>query len=69
MQTNPKHYTVNTLGDNRIVAGRAGYHAYYANGVTAIEVQAKNKKEAGPFDELVMKVAAIHGTERLIFHE
>jgi hypothetical protein len=47
MQTNPKHYTVNTLGDNRITAGRAGYHAYYANDVTAIEVQAKNKKEAG----------------------
>lgn len=40
-------YTVNTEGDNRDIARSAGYHAYYANGVTAIEITAQNKREAG----------------------
>lgn len=39
-------FTVNTQGNNVEIAKNKGYHAYYANGVTAIEVKAKSKKEA-----------------------
>ena len=41
-----KSYTVNTEGNNVDVAKRLGFHAYYADGVTAIEVHAKDKREA-----------------------
>jgi hypothetical protein len=41
-----KKYTVNTSGDNVGLAERLGYHAYYANGVTAIELQSSNKANA-----------------------
>jgi len=41
-----KSFTVNTSGNNVQIAKRCGYHAYYANGVTAIEVKAKNKRDA-----------------------
>ena len=41
-----KHYTVDTSGNNVQIAHEKGYHSYYANNVTAIEIQAKNKKQA-----------------------
>jgi hypothetical protein len=42
-------YTVNVSdnsGDARENAKEAGYHAYSASGITAIEIKAANKKEA-----------------------
>ena len=41
-----KSYTVNTEGDNVDTAKRLGFHAYYADGVTAIEVHANGKQGA-----------------------
>lgn len=39
-------YTVNTEGDNVDWANFHGYHAYYANGVTAIEIPAQDENDA-----------------------
>lgn len=39
-------YTVNVEGDKTKEAKLAGFHAYYANGVTAVEIQARNRKQA-----------------------
>lgn len=39
----PKHYTCNVRGDKVRKAKERGYHAYYANGVTAIEITAHSK--------------------------
>jgi hypothetical protein len=39
-------YTVNVLGNHVTNAKAKGYHAYYANNVTAIEIKAKSKEEA-----------------------
>jgi hypothetical protein len=41
-----RSYTCNVQGDCVVEAKDAGYHAYYASGVTAIEVKAKNKRGA-----------------------
>ena len=41
-----KSYTVNTEGNNVNTAMVLGYNAYYADGVTAIEVHANNKQGA-----------------------
>jgi len=41
-----KSFTVNTSGNNVQMAKDHGYHAYYANGVTAIEVKASNVANA-----------------------
>ena len=40
------NWTVNVAGDCVAAAERAGYHAYYASGVTAIEVGYCTKREA-----------------------
>lgn len=39
-------YTVNVAGNVVRKAKEHGWHAYYANGVTAIEIPAANKKAA-----------------------
>ena len=41
-----KSYTVNTEGNNVNLAKEYGYHAYYANGITAIEIRAENEIKA-----------------------
>ena len=41
-----KSYTVNTEGNNIRLANLAGYHAYYADNVTAIELKAVDKNRA-----------------------
>lgn len=39
-------YTVNVRGNVVAMANYCRYHAYYANGITAIEIWANNKLEA-----------------------
>lgn len=39
-------YTVNCRGNIVSKAKSKGYHAYYANGVTAVEIKADSKAEA-----------------------
>ena len=46
-------YTVNTAGDNRYMAEKWDYHAYYANGVTASEIPADTKEEAREIAEII----------------
>lgn len=46
MNCGKRTYTVNTLGNNVELAKLHGLNAYYANGVTAIEVPAMNAREA-----------------------
>lgn len=41
-----KSFTCNVQGNVVDQAKQAGYHAYYANGVTAIEVKALNARAA-----------------------
>ena len=53
-------YTVNTLGNNVEVAKNAGFNAYHANGVTAIEVPAKNKAEARQIVKRRLNLIAVH---------
>ena len=60
--TKIKSYTVNTEGDNVATAAYYGYHAYHADGVTAIEIKAKNAREA----ELIAK--RIIGTYRKVYY-
>lgn len=49
-------YTCNVEGNVVAMAESAGYHAYYANGVTAIEVRAKSKTEAAKVAGRLAKV-------------
>lgn len=48
MDTKLRSFTVNVRGGSIIVsrAKAAGFHAYHANGVAAIEIKALNKTEA-----------------------
>jgi len=39
-------YTVNVKGGMVSTAEIVGWHAYYANGVTAVEIQATSKQDA-----------------------
>ena len=39
-------YTCNVQGNVVTAAENAGYHAYYADGVTAIEIPATSKRDA-----------------------
>ena len=55
-----KHYTVNVSGDKVVMAKEKGYHAYYANNVTAIEIMAFNKRRA-------KKIASQFGTVLYVF--
>lgn len=41
-----KFYTCSVCGDVRDLAIACGYHAYYAGGVTAIEIRARDEREA-----------------------
>lgn len=50
-----KTYTCNVInGDFREQAENAGYHAYYANGTTAIEVKATGKIHAKELLEVIL---------------
>jgi hypothetical protein len=57
--TTIKHYTVNTQGNNVAAAKSAGYRAYYANGITAIEITAVSKNVAKHIGEEFGKVLFI----------
>jgi hypothetical protein len=52
--------TANVLGDCVQAAKQQGYHAYYANGVTAVETRATTGQAA-------RKIAAQFGTVLFIF--
>lgn len=54
--------TVNVKGDQRDRADELGYHAYYADGVTAIEIQSTSVPNA-------MNMAEIHGFDVLYAYE
>jgi hypothetical protein len=41
-----KFYTCSVCGDVKDLAAVYGYHAYYADGVTVIEIRARDKREA-----------------------
>jgi hypothetical protein len=46
MPKNNRIFTVNVRGDCKDLAINRGFHAYYANGITAIEIESNSKKEA-----------------------
>lgn len=48
------YYTVNVNGDKVQEAKSLGFHAYYSNGVTAVEINAENARDA-------RQIATIHG--------
>ena len=48
------YYTVNVNGDKVQEAKSLGLHAYYANGITAIEIAAENAQDA-------KQIATTHG--------
>lgn len=55
-----KHYTVNVKGNVVSEAKAAGYYAYYADGITAIEIKATNKK-------IARSIASNFGSVEFIF--
>ncbi len=54
-----ENYTVNVSGDKVNTASGFGYHAYYANGVTAVEIPNVTKAEAHRIASQIGKVLYI----------